>query len=379
MRTYGKADIKLINRRSVYEYIYSRPKQTASRPEIARALCITEPTVLKITNYFLKRGILTEQGTVKNATAGRRADRLAFNPDVAYTVEAEYDGNLFKLAALNLNHQIVKTVAKRIAKPLPEVMQRVIPEEYAALRLGDQSVLGLGLALPAVVDPVHNRIAMRNPVINLGGCDDLSEHVRLLGTALGLPVYLENDVNAAALAEYQYGRPEGRSDLIYLMLGLGIGAGLILDGKLRRGKHYSTGEIGYIATQPGFVLEKERSGQFENKLCREYLLDRFGIDILDGAGKGDMEGMIHHIASQTALCIANFAAMLDVEEYVLGGYLPELLGKPLVEDIQAQCDGMCLNPVRVCMTDNKESVLRGMGVIVAEAVMMRFLAEENEE
>ena len=63
---------------------------------------------------------------------------------------------------------------------------------------------------------------------------------------MGVPVLLENDVNCAAIAEYrQLGLGE-KEDLIYIMLAGGIGAGLVLDGRLRRGGNFSCGEIGYM-------------------------------------------------------------------------------------------------------------------------------------
>jgi len=70
--------------------------------------------------------------------------------------------------------------------------------------------------------------------------------VRLLSEALGRPVALENDANAAALAEWRFGAGRGRRNVVYLTMSTGIGGGLILDGRLFRGHHSSAGEIGHI-------------------------------------------------------------------------------------------------------------------------------------
>ena len=71
-----------------------------------------------------------------------------------------------------------------------------------------------------------------------------------LAKALRLPVVLENDANAQALGEWRYGAGRGYLDVLYVNVGTGIGGGLIVDGKLRRGAHGLAGEIGHIILDP---------------------------------------------------------------------------------------------------------------------------------
>lgn len=80
---------------------------------------------------------------------------------------------------------------------------------------------------------------------NLVGWDNV-EIVKYFNDKFGLPVFLENDANACALAEWKYGAGRGADNLVYMTYGTGLGAGLILNGKLYSGANGNAGEIGHI-------------------------------------------------------------------------------------------------------------------------------------
>jgi glucokinase len=100
----------------------------------------------------------------------------------------------------------------------------------------------VGVSLPGPLDPRGLRVV--NPP-NLPGWRDVPVRA-LLADALGRPVFLENDANAAALAEWRFGAGRGFASLVYLTLSTGLGGGVILDGRLVRGRNWSTGEIGHL-------------------------------------------------------------------------------------------------------------------------------------
>lgn len=104
----------------------------------------------------------------------------------------------------------------------------------------------IGVGLPGLVHQSTNRI------INLPHVPSLAE-IDLYGEftdAFSLPLHFENNANAAAYAEMKIGAAHGESDFLYLHIGSGLGAGLVLDGKLRRGKSGFAGEIGHINIDP---------------------------------------------------------------------------------------------------------------------------------
>jgi len=104
----------------------------------------------------------------------------------------------------------------------------------------------LGVSAPGPLNLASGRVI---DAPNLAGWQDVPV-VEVLSQSLGVPVRLENDANAAALAEWRYGAGGGARNLIYLTLSTGLGAGLILDGSLYRGTTYQAGEIGHVPIVP---------------------------------------------------------------------------------------------------------------------------------
>ncbi len=102
-----------------------------------------------------------------------------------------------------------------------------------------------GLSLPGPID--HERGAILDPP-NLPGWKDVPIRTRLSET-LGLPVRVENDANAAALAEWRYGAGRGSHNLVFLTMSTGVGAGLILDGRLYRGHRGRASEFGHTCVE----------------------------------------------------------------------------------------------------------------------------------
>jgi glucokinase len=115
-----------------------------------------------------------------------------------------------------------------------------------AAHSAEGAIAAIGVGLPGLVNQSTSQIVSVPHVPSLIGFDLYGEFKR----AFDLPVYFENNSNAAAYAEMQIGAAKGESDWLYLHIGAGIGAGLVLDGKLRRGKSGFAGEIGHINIDP---------------------------------------------------------------------------------------------------------------------------------
>lgn len=97
---------------------------------------------------------------------------------------------------------------------------------------------------------------------NLPGWDNI-EICKILTDATGVPAFLQNDANACALAEWQYGAGKGCQNMIFLTFGTGLGAGLILDGRLYSGTCDMAGEVGHIRLSPFGPVGFGKTGSFE--------------------------------------------------------------------------------------------------------------------
>jgi len=175
----------------------------------------------------------------------------------------------------------------------------------------------------------------------------------LLQSEFGLPTRLENDANATALAEHRWGAGQGCRDMAFLTMGTGIGAGLILDGKLYRGRRDLAGEVGHAVVLPGGplcpcgkrgCLESLASGTSLARMGRERCGEASltAHDICDRARRGDAIALsvIADVALYMGIGLANLLHTLNLERIVLGTlavHAADLLLEPIRAATQAHC------------------------------------------
>jgi glucokinase len=161
----------------------------------------------------------------------------------------------------------------------------------------------------------------------------------LLETALGVPAAVENDVNSAAIAESKIGAAQGVRDFVFLALGTGIGAGIVLNGRIFHGMNWSAGEIGYLLVPGTSVAPVERGepGALESivggegikaqwrSVWRQHLThlpqDLMATQIFDHALAGDAlaRKVLDRSAQTLAYAIYDLAIVLNCPLFVLGG------------------------------------------------------------
>lgn len=137
---------------------------------------------------------------------------------------------------------------------------RLIADCRALLAEAGEGVQGVGISAPGPIDPARG--ALVSPP-NLPGWEDVPLR-DAVAAALDLPVWLENDANAAALAEWRFGAGRGCQDMVYLTMSTGIGAGLVLGGRLHTGASGLSGELGHVPVEwDGVPCACGRRGCFE--------------------------------------------------------------------------------------------------------------------
>ena len=132
------------------------------------------------------------------------------------------------------------------ATAVVERIARGVAELEGSLPAGQQLV-ALGICSPG---PVDSEAGMVIEPPNLAGLHHTPLR-RLLADRLSVPVALEHDARAAALGEYHYGAGRGERSMVYIVVGTGVGAAIIIDGELYRGPHNAAGEVGHTTHEPG--------------------------------------------------------------------------------------------------------------------------------
>jgi glucokinase len=181
-----------------------------------------------------------------------------------------------------------------------------------------------------------------------------------LARRLGRPVAIDNDVNAAALAEHRLGAGRGADEMLVLLVGTGVGGGLILDGGLRRGPGGRAGEVGHLTVRPGGEpcgcggrghLEAYAGRAGLERRARAAHGSGRRTRLVELAGDGPMKSkvfaralaegdevavdLLADAADVLALGIGNVATVLDVSLVVVGGGLGERLGPSFLDQVAA--------------------------------------------
>jgi glucokinase len=233
----------------------------------------------------------------------------------------------------------------------------------AARALGDHPqaagrVAAIGVGVPGLVNRKTNRIEVLTNLPELSHIDIIGD----LSRAVGLPVVMDNDANAAAYAELQVGAARGRRDVFFVTLGTGIGSGLIINGEIYRGAAGFAGEFGHMTIDPEGIecgcgnvgcLETIASGPNIVRRTRERLyrdrtssLSRLAIprdreftaeDIARAAREGDemAQVMMERTGMFLGIALAAVINLLNIEMVVMGGGVMEagdLILKPTIKE-----------------------------------------------
>ncbi len=191
---------------------------------------------------------------------------------------------------------------------------------------GSPGPIAVGLGAPGPLDVAGGRF---QEAPNLPGWNGFPV-ARELWQALGLPVLLENDANAAAVGEHRFGAAVGLTDFLYVTLGTGIGGAVFMDGKLRRGTSGGAGEIGHVQVDPdGPVCGCGRRGCVEVFAAGPGIARAAGKDraeeVFAAAAAGD-EAARHGLAvagQALGRGLALAVTLLDPQAVVIGGGMAE--------------------------------------------------------
>lgn len=197
-------------------------------------------------------------------------------PDPFRTVGIDIGGTNIKIAALwndgrvLASHQIPTLAADGPRQAVGRIVAAV-GEVMRAEGLESTEMRALGLDSAGIVDGERN-LVLDAPNLRSWERYPLAEEV---GSALGLPAFLENDVNAMAYAEWRCGAGRGTRHLLCLTLGTGVGGGLILDGKLYRGARGAAGEVGHTTLEAhGPRCNCGSRGCLERYVGASYIVER---------------------------------------------------------------------------------------------------------
>ena len=236
-----------------------RENAPISRATLARMLGLSRAAMSGIVQRLMQLGLLVEIGKGQStARGGRKEILLALNAEAAVLLAADIDVGEVHLGLLDLEANFMREHTFQYA--VDESPEQVLEELVRAFRrmlrsagVKRSSVLGLGLAIPGIIDYNRGVLSEAYALKHWPGFP-IREY---LEKKLQVPVFLENDVKALAIGEYHFGDGFNVENLVTLWIGEGIGAGIILEGQLIRGASSSAGEVGFNAVATPSHMDTE--------------------------------------------------------------------------------------------------------------------------
>jgi glucokinase-like ROK family protein len=314
-----------------------RDEGQISRAEIARRTGLSRSTVSSLVADLQADGLVVERpepGSAHGAQGGRPPILLSFDASAGAAVGIDFGHSHLRVAVSDL----ASTILAERKLPLDtdhdaqqglELAADMVADALSDAGVQRTQVIGAGMGLPGPIEQSGGTVGSSAILPGWIGMMAASEMRR----RLDIPVMVDNDANLGALAEAAFGAGQDAGDLIYLKVSSGIGAGLILNGRLYRGSAGLAGELGHVLVDPdGIVCRCGNRGCLETvaatgalvDLLRRSHGDELTVDaMLEAARGGDLgcRRVIHDAGRALGQVVATLLNVLNPELLVVGGDL----------------------------------------------------------
>jgi len=385
---------KLHNKRLVLKTIYDRGP--ISRADVARTTHLARTTVSTVVALLMAEGLVEEVGQ-RLLERGKPATLLRVNKDACHIIGVDLAGREFSGAVNDLRGDVIQRHHVSFAHFRGEVaLERVYQLIDELVAAASRPLLGIGVGVPGVVDVEQgsvrqsDRLEWRDVPLR-----------KLLADRYNLPIYIANDSHVAAFGEYSFGNGRDVSNLVVIMVGLGISAGVVLNGRLHFGDSFGAGEIGHITVVKGEearLCSCGRRGCLETVVNESILIEQAkeiarrnphsklhqfakapaaitGIHpVLQAfeAGDEDLQRVIKQMGKRLGYSAAAITSILNVERIVISGSMARF-GAPLLAAIEDECK-KSIHPMLASHTQIRASNL-GSDIVIKGAVAMVLSSE----
>lgn len=346
-------------------------KKSITRKEIGEITGLAPTTISQLTGKLIAKNILTIEGK-ENSSGGRQPDFIKFNPKAFYNLGISVGvskciGIITDMYGNELN-SIIQQVEnmysnEELENNVNNLIERLLTEIDSDIR---SKLLGIGISFPGNVDSTTGFITDSSL---LGGNINV-KLVEAVKTKFNLPLLMENNVNLCALNESLFGKGQGKSIVLFVFAGFGLGSGLTINGDMFLGASYSAGNIGHtvvdingkrcycgsfgcletIASYPALFEEFKKQIILKGDKQKFNLIDGdfkcYKVKpILDAANSGDKIAIqiVDNIGSYVGIAIANLLGTLNPDLIILGGdYLKvkDIIIEPIKRSIHSRALGL---------------------------------------
>ncbi|WP_058306612.1 ROK family transcriptional regulator [Gracilibacillus massiliensis] len=385
-QTWNQHVVKKENKALVLETI--QEKAPISRASIAQVTGLNKGTVSSLVSELIDEKLINESGTGESS-GGRRPVMLLLNERAGYTISVDLGvksilGVLTDLRGNIINEKRIRFQNDNVDEVL-HLLYTLISELKLNAPTSEYGIVGIGVGVPGVVTTEGEILLAPNlgwkkvPLRKM-----LAEHYQV-------PITVENEANAGAYGEKVYGVGQFSTELVYASVSVGIGVGLILDGKLYKGLRGFSGELGHMTIEKDgvdcrcgnkgcwelYASEKALIEQAEKKGYKAASVEH----IVEAANNGESKAikLLEQLGDYLGVGITNIIHIFNPEQVVVGNtlQLAENYIMPAIERrIEKNAIGFNKNDVQLNVAKlKKHSTVMGMAAFNIEKF---FKSSENE-
>lgn len=342
----SQLQLKNLNRRCVLNFM--RSNENVTKAGMANVTGLTFMAIKKIIAELESLSLIRDDRYETGKGAGRRALSYTINEKYGYVIGLHINRFVTRAAVMDLKGQLISLVKQDMENKLEdqsklmEMIFYLIEEAVRQSGADPGKIIGIGAGVPGPVD-MKNGVVLSPPNFPALSYLPLGD---ILKQKFRYPVLLQKDTNAMAMGEYWNGAGRGVSNLVYIDLDMGIGSGIVLDGKIHCGASQTAGELGHITVEPeGELCSCGNRGclevlsscpaivrQFKEKLKDQPGHPLFGKlpgitvkDVLRAGEANDVLALsiLNRAAFYTGTAVSSLVNLLDPQMIVMGGILIE--------------------------------------------------------
>lgn len=377
------------NRNLVLKTIFE--KETISRAEIARLTQLTRTTVSEVVSGLLAEGLVQEVGP-GSSTGGKPSILLGLVADSRYLIGVNLAQRRFIGSLVNLRGEIKKTV--EVAVPgedgtqAIELLYRILDQLVHRQR---RSIVGLSVGTPGLV---NTREGIVVNAVNLDWQD--LPLASLLEKRYRLPARILNDSQAAAIGEFVYGGRGSDGNLVVVTAGHGIGAGILINGRLFQGDGGGAGEIGHVLVErDGLPCRCGRRGCLETRASGRAILQAVrrlpglsaatDLDLIEAkfqAGDPAVRQIVREAAYFLGVAIGGLIGTLNIKRIVLSGEVTRF-GDAWLHSVREAMSGAALGrmvqetQLEIGKLDYRACILGSSAYLLLDDYSYLFRQKEN--
>jgi N-acetylglucosamine repressor len=323
--------MKSVNKSIILNKI--RTSEPISRAQIAKETSLTPPTVSSIVKELIDQGLVRES-TLGHSSGGRKPTMLHINAGAFYVIGVDAGPEKVECILSDLTGEILKRYTSRLVKPLTNeqfvsVLNEIIYKILDISDIDQEKIIGIGIAMHGVVD-VETGTSLVAPILKLRNIPIKD----VLEKEFNLTVHVENDARAMALGESWFGGHGDVDSMVAVNVGRGVGAGVVMNGKLYHGAQGIAGELGHMTIDMnGEICECGNRGCLQTLVSGEAIANRAakqiqgisgtltGKEIFDLAEEGNESciELLQETGRMLGIGITNLIHLVNPGKIVLGG------------------------------------------------------------